>query len=139
VSQSYRGWEDGRLNQDRRDSQDWSSWESIAGLNRLGLTPSSLRDGSNFRLGGLVSSEMFSSGSGHLRSLHHRDWGHQGGGHWNLRSHRQASSSSSGSHRNVGGGHSEPVDIVSSVVNSLDHIVGINVLVAASGHSESVL
>jgi len=139
VSQSYRSWEDGRLDQDRRDSQDWSSRETIAGLNRLSLTPSSLRDGSNLRLGGLVSSKMFSSGSGHFRSLSHGDGGHQGGGHWNLGSHGQTNSSSSGSHGNVGGGHSEPVDVVSSVVNSLDHIVGINILVAASGHTESVL
>merc|ERR1712172_478767 len=82
---------------------------------------------------------MFSSGSGHFRSLHYGDGGNQGGGHGNLGSHREASLDQSRGYRDAGGGHSESVDVVSSVVNSLHHIVGINVLVAASGHSESVL
>ena len=139
VSQSYWSWEDGRLHQDRRDAEDWSSWNSIAGLDRLGLAPLSLRHGSNLRLGGLVSGQMFSSGSGHFRSLLYGQRSHQGGGHWNLGSHGQTDSSSSGSHGNVGGGNSESVDVVSSVVNSLNNVVGIHVLVAASGHTEGVL
>jgi len=140
VSQSYWSWEDGRLNQERRDSEDGSSWNAIAGLNRLGFAPPSLRNGSNLGLGGFVSGEMFSSGSRHFRSLHYGQGSHQGGGHWNLGSHGETnSSSSSGSYRDVGGGNSESVDVVGGVVNSLNHIVGINVLITASGHSEGVL
>merc|ERR1712127_1155228 len=83
---------------------------------------------------------MFSSGSRHFRSLHYGQGSHQGGGHWNLGSHGETNSSrSSGSYGDVGGGNSESVDVVSGVVNSLNHVVGINVLVAASGHSEGVL
>jgi len=142
VSESYWSWNHGGLDQDWRYSEDWSSGNSIAGLNRLSLAPfslSNLSNLSNLRLGGLVSGEMFSSGSGHFRSLHYGDGGNQGGGHGDLGSHGQTKSSSSRGYRDVGSGHSESVDVVSSVVNSLHHIVGINVLVAASGHSESVL
>ena len=42
VSQSYWSWNHRGLDQDRRDSKDRSSWDSIAGLDRLGLSPSSL-------------------------------------------------------------------------------------------------
>merc|ERR550539_2319449 len=139
VSESYWSWNNGGLDQDWRHSEDWSTGNSIAGLNRLSLAPFSLRHLSNLRLGGLVSGEMFSSGSGHFRSLHDGDGGNQGGGHGNLGSHGQTKSSSSRSYGNVGSGDSESVDVVSSVVNSLNHIVGINILVAASGHTESVL
>ena len=139
VSQSYWSWNHRGLDQDRRDSEDGSSWDSIAGLDRLGLSPSSLRNLSNLRLGGLVSSEMFSSGSGYFRCLLYGERSHQGGGHRDLGGHGQTNSSGSGGHGDVGGGHSEAVDVVSGVVDGLDHVVGINVLVAASGHSESVL
>ena len=128
-----------RLHQDRRDSEDGSSWNSIAGLDRLGLSPPSLRNGSNLRLGGLVSGEMFSSGSGNLRGLLYGERSNQGGGHRDLGGHGQTNSSGSRDHGHVGGGHSEAVDVVSSVVDSLDDVVGVHVLVAASGHSESVL
>merc|ERR1712172_360404 len=139
VSESYWSWNHGGLDQDWRYSEDWSSGNSIAGLNRLSLASfslSNLSNLSNLRLGGFVSGEMFSPGSGNFRSLHYGDGGNQGGGHGNL---GQTKSSSSRGYRDVGGGHSESVDVVSSVVDSLHHIVGINVLVAASGHSESVL
>jgi len=139
VSQSYWSGDHWRLHQDRRDSEDGSSWNSIAGLDRLGLSPPSLRHGSDLRLGGLVSGEMFSSGSSNFRGFHYRERGDQGGGHRNFGGHGETNSSSSGSHGDVGGGHSEAVDVVSSVVDSLDDVVGINILVAASGHSESVL
>jgi hypothetical protein len=139
VSQSYWSRNHWRLDQDWRHSEHWSSGNSIAGLNRLGLAPSSLRNGSNLRLGGLVSGKMFSPGSGHFRCLQDGDGGNQGGDSGNFGSHGQTNSSSCRSHGHVGSGHSESVDVVSSVVDSLDHIVGINVLVAASGHTESVL
>ena len=139
VSQSYWSRDHGWLHQDRRDSQDGSSGNSIAGLDRLGLAPPSLRHGSDLSLGGLVSGKMFGSSSGNFRGLLHGERGNQGGGHRDLRGHGQTNSSGSRDHGHVGGGHSEAVDIVSSVVDSLHHVVGIHVLVAASGHSESVL
>jgi len=139
VSQSYWSGDHWRLHQDRRDPEDGSSWDSIAGLDRLGLSPPSLRNGSNLRLGGLVSGQMFSSGSSNFRGLLYRERSHQGGGHRNFGSHGETNSSSSGSHGDVGGGNSEAVDVVSRVVDCLDDIVGINVLVTASGHTESVL
>jgi len=139
VSQSYWSRDHGWLHQDRRDSQDGSSGNSIAGLDRLGLAPPSLRHGSDLSLGGLVSGKMFGSSSGNFRGLLYGKRGNQGGGHRDLGSHRQTNSGSSRSHWDVGGGNSEPVDVVSGVVDSLDDIVGINVLVASSGHSKGVL
>ena len=76
VSQSNWSWDHGGLDQDWRHSEHWSSGNSIAGLNRFSLAPSSLRNSSNLRLGGLVSGEMFSPGSGHFRSLHYGHGGH---------------------------------------------------------------
>merc|ERR1719266_1673547 len=95
--------------------------------------------GSNFSLCFLVSSEMFSSSSSNFRGLSHGERGHKGGHGGGRGSHGEVSLDQSGSHGDVGGGNSEAVDVVSSVVNSLDDIVGINVLVTASGHTESVL
>jgi len=95
--------------------------------------------GSNFSLSFLVSGEMFSSSSSNFRGLHHGERSHQGGGGGGHGSHGKVSLDQGGGHWDVGGGHSEAVDVVSGVVDGLDDIVGINVLVAASGHSESVL
>ena len=95
--------------------------------------------GSNVSLSFLVSSEMFSTSSSNFRGLNHGDGGNQWGDGGGSGSHGEVSLDQSRSYGDVGSGHSESVDVVSSVVNSLDNIVGINVLVAASGHSESVL
>jgi len=95
--------------------------------------------GSNFSLCFLVSSEMFSSSSGNFRGLLHGERSNQGGGGGGFGSHGKVSLDQGGGHGDVSGGYSEAVDVVSSVVDSLDHVVGINVLIAASGHSESVL
>ena len=95
--------------------------------------------GSNFSLCFLVSSEMFGSSSGNFRGFLHGERGDKGGGSGGFGSHGKGSLDQSGSHWDVGGGNSEPVDVVSGVVDSLDDIVGINVLVASSGHSKSVL
>jgi len=82
---------------------------------------------------------MFSTGSSDLRSLDNSDGGYERSGDWNLRGDWETNWGSSRGNRNVGGGNSESVDIISSVVDSLDDVVGINVLVAASGDSEGVL
>lgn len=95
--------------------------------------------GSNFSLSFLVSGEMFGTSSGDFRGLSHGERGNQGGGGRGFGSHGEASLDQSGGHGDVGGGHSESVDVVSSVVHSLNHIVGIDVLVAASGHTEGIL
>jgi hypothetical protein len=94
---------------------------------------------SNVSLCFLVSGEMFSTSSSNFRGLNHRDGGHQGDGGWGCGSHGEVSLDQSRSYGDVGSGNSESVNVVSSVVNSLHHIVGINILVAASGHTESVL
>jgi len=82
---------------------------------------------------------MFGSSSGNFRGLLHGERGDKGGGSGGFGSHGQTNSGSSRSHWDVGSGNSEPVDVVSGVVDSLDDIVGINVLVASSGHSKGVL
>ena len=94
---------------------------------------------SNVSLCFLVSGKMFSTSSSNFRGLNHRDGGHQGDGGGGCGSHGEVSLDQSRSYGDVGSGHSESVDVVSSVVNSLNNVVGIHVLVAASGHTEGVL
>ena len=106
VSQSYWSRDHGWLHQDRRDSQDGSSGNSIAGLDRLGLAPPSLRHGSDLSLGGLVSGKMFGSSSGNFRGLLHGERGDKGGGSGGFGSHGKGSLDQSGSHWDVGGGNS---------------------------------
>jgi hypothetical protein len=94
---------------------------------------------SNVSLCFLVSGKMFSTSSSNFRGLNHGDGGNQGDDGGGCGSHGEVGLDQSRSYGDIGSGHSESIDVVSSVVDSLDHIVGINVLVAASGHTESVL
>merc|ERR1711936_1105517 len=94
---------------------------------------------SNLSLCFLVSFQMFSTSSSDFRSLHHGHRGNKGEGGGGFRGHRQGQGGSSGGHGDVGGGYSEPVNIVSRVVDGLDHIVGVHVLITSSGHTEGVL
>merc|ERR1711936_196643 len=94
---------------------------------------------SNLSLCFLVSFQMFSTSSSDFRSLHHGHRGNKGEGGGGFRGHGQGQGGSNGSHWDVGGGYSEPVDIISRVVDGLDHIVGVHVLITSSGHTEGVL
>ena len=82
---------------------------------------------------------MFSTSSSDFRSLHHGHRGNKGEGGGGFRGHGQGQGGSSGGHGDVSGGYSEPVDIISRVVDGLDHIVGVHVLITSSGHTEGVL
>jgi len=70
---------------------------------------------------------MFSTSSGHLSSFLHSH-----------RSNRQGRLGTGDGNRDVGGSHLEPVDGVGDVVGGLEHTIGINILVAASGHAKSI-
>ena len=85
-----------------------------------GFFSSSNFSSSNFSLSSFVGGEMVSASSSNFRSLNYGN---------------RASSC----YWDVGSSDSEPVDIVSSVVDGLDDIVGVNVLITSSGHTESVL
>jgi len=144
VSQSYWSLSQERLwvMDNRRDScrnEDWSGWDSISGIDRLSISSFPIRTDGNFSLGFFVSSKMLGTSGGNFRSLLHRYGGDKRGRDRNFWSNGKSNCSSSGSYWDIGGGNSESVDIISSVVNCLDHIVGINILVTSSGHSKSVL
>jgi len=94
---------------------------------------------SNFSLGFLVGSKMFGTSSGNFRGLLYGYRSYEGGGDRSHGGYGEISLDQGGSNWDVGSGNSESVDIISSVVNCLDHIVGINILVTSSGHSKSVL
>ena len=94
---------------------------------------------SNFSLGSLVGGQMFSTSSSNFRSLHHGDRSDERDSGGDLGGHGKTQRGGSWGYWDVGSSHSEPVNIVSGVVNSLDHVVGIDVLVTSSGHTEGVL
>jgi len=116
--------------------------DSIQSLNWLGisfLSLSACNNSASFSLCSLMSCQMFSAGSGNFGSLHNCDWCYERCRDRNFWSHWETKGSSSRGNRDVGGSHSKSVDIIRSVVNCLDNVVGINILVAASGNSEGVL
>jgi len=124
------------------NSEDWCFWDSVQSLDGLGFSSLPLggsKSCCSFGLDLFVSGEMLGAGCSDLRGLNNSDRGYEGGRDGNLRSDWETNWGSSRGNRNVGGGNSESVDIISSVVDSLDNVVGINVLVAASGDSEGVL
>jgi len=94
---------------------------------------------SNFSLGSLVGGQMLSASSSNFRSLHDGDGSDERDSGGDLGGHGKTQRSGSWGYWDVGSSDSEPVHIVSGVVNSLDHVVGVHVLVTSSGHSEGVL
>ena len=71
-----------------------------------------------------MSGQVSSSCSSNLGGFSHRSW-----------SDRESCRCSG----NVCASHPEPVNVICDVVDSLDNAVGINILVAAASHTESIL
>jgi len=139
LGRKERSWDSNRLG---GNSEDWSLWDSVQSLDGLSISSLPLscsQSCCSFSLDLFVSGEMLGAGSSDLRSLNNSNRGYEGSGDRNLRGDWETKWSSSRGDRNVGGGNSESVDIISSVMDSLDNVVGINILVASSGDSEGVL
>jgi len=114
-------------------NEDGSSRDLVITFNGLSLTPLPLNNWDSGSLGSCVGSQMFSTGSSNLRGLHYRDLGS------NDRGNGEAGSRSSHGYGDVGGSNSESVDIIGNIVDGLQDVVGINILVATTGHAKGVL
>merc|ERR1719189_2958427 len=117
-------------------TEDWSCRNLIISFN--GFSFSLLHTGSSSS-GFSMSSKVFSSSSSNFRCLLRGNRGHQGGSSWGHRGNRESSWGSLRGHRDVGTSHSESIDIISNVVDSLENSIGIHILIASSGHSKGIL
>jgi len=134
--------EDGRGNH----TNNRSSWYTVLSLNRLRIPLLSAIPGLSITLlpflGTICSSfgsfsgsssfsmdsKMFGTSSSNFRSFSYRCWANKG-----------ACSDSSWSNREVGGGNTEAIDRVGSVVGGLDNAISVDILVAATDNTEGVL
>jgi len=116
--------------------KDGGSRDLVVPIDRFSFPLLPLDHSNNSRLGSIVGSQVFSTGSSNFGGFSHGDQGchNRGSG-----GKRQSNISGSRGYRQVGGGDSESVDIIGHIVDSLKDTVGVNKLVAATGHTQSIL
>jgi len=83
-----------------------------------------------------MSSKMLCSSSSNLRCFSRGHWCNKGSC---SRSNWSSNCNSFRSHRNVCSSNSESIDVIRNIIDSLQNSIGINILVASSGHSKSIL
>jgi len=86
-----------------------------------------------------MSSKMLSTGFSNFWSFHNRYWSNKRSSNWKLRGNRKSYIGGSGSNRNVCTSNTEAIDRVSDIVHSLKNAISINILVATTGHTKSIL
>jgi len=85
-----------------------------------------------------MGSKVFSFSGSNLRSINHRFKGSNKGDSRYFRGNWEGNIRVGSSNRKVGGSNSESIDRVGDVVGGLEDTVGINILVAATGHSKGI-